>query len=219
MSTITRRLTTIVRTFVYSLRSLFLTGLITLLPIALTAGLAIVSLRAVKSWLAPLYNLEPDYLKRFPHSEIIFALIVILILGVILRFVVVASLIRWAESGLSRVPLVRQIYFGIKQLVHAFTSQDTASFQTVILIEFPRKGIYSLGFATRKLPRELSPTEAEHFLSIFIPTTPNPTTGYYIIAQAADCKIVDLTRQEAMAIIISGGIIQPERFEKQHNFQ
>ncbi len=84
----------------------------------------------------------------------------------------------------------------------------------VVLVEFPRQQIYSLGFLTSELQPEIAPNKKQKFFNIFIPTAPNPTSGYFVIAPEEDLIIVDLTRQEAMAMIISGGIIQPERFTK-----
>ena len=118
------------------------------------------------------------------------------------------------EEILFKVPLVRPIYSGIKQLIHAFSIQDKITFKKVVLVEFPRTGIYSLGFLTSELPVSIAPTTETKFYNVFIPTTPNPTSGYFIILSEKDFKEVDLTRQEAMAMIISGGIIQPERLLK-----
>jgi uncharacterized membrane protein len=200
--------------FLLTLKSYFLSGLFTLLPITLTIALFNFSFKLIKSWLAPIYKLEPEYLKFIPHSEIIVFILFIFIFGFILKVFLLHPLIFFIESLFGRIPLVRQVYFGIKQLVHALSSQDKNSFQQVVLVEFPRQGMYSLGFLTAETNPPLMAAQHQKFLSIFIPTTPNPTTGFYIMIPESECVLTDLTRQEAMTLIISGGIIQPERLRK-----
>lgn len=199
----------------YEIQSIFLSGLFTILPLTLTVALCTFSFRLLKSWLAPIYTIEPLYLKRIPHSEILLVVVFVFLIGLILRLFLLQPIIHWFEAILGKIPLLRQIYFGIKQLVHALSAQDKFSFQQVVFIEFPRPGVYSLGFLTGPLASELLERhKGERYFNVFIPTTPNPTTGYYVIVPEKDCIITDLTRHEAMAIIISGGIIQPDRFKK-----
>lgn len=106
------------------------------------------------------------------------------------------------------------IYSGIKQLVQAFTVPEQLTFKKVVLIEFPRKDLYSIGFLTREIPADMAPNTVHKYFTIYIPTTPNPTTGFLIVAPENDFIIINISRQEAMSLIISGGIIQPERFVK-----
>ncbi len=192
--------------------SLFLNGLLTILPITLTILLFNASFKIVISWLEPLHEMiEPTIFGQFPYAEIILALIIIFFVGVIMRVLLLRSLVHTIEALVFKLPLIRPVYSGIKQLVQALSIQDKITFQQVIFVEFPRKGIYSLGFMTSTLPAEIAPQSGEKFYNIFIPTTPNPTSGYFVIISENDIRKVDLTRQEAMAMIISGGIIQPER--------
>ncbi len=191
--------------------TLFLSGLITILPITLTAMLFNASLRLLKSWLEPVHSLLPLPLQAIPYSEIILVLIGIFLIGTILNLFIIRSLIHSFESILFRLPLVRPVYSGIKQLVHAFSFQDRFGFKQAIVIEFPRKGVYSIGFLTSEVPQELN-IGKEKLFNVFVPTTPNPTSGFFIMAPESDIVNVNLTRQEAMALVISGGIIQPERF-------
>lgn len=199
----------------YEVQSIFLSGFFTILPLTLTVALCTFSFKLLKSWLAPIYKIEPLYLKRIPHSEILLVIGVIFLIGLILRLFLLQPIIHWFEAVLGKIPLFRQVYFGIKQLVHALSAQDKLSFQQVVFIEFPRPGVYSLGFLTGQLASQLLMQSHEgKYFNVFIPTTPNPTTGYYIVVPEKDCIPTDLTRHEAMAIIISGGIIQPDRFKK-----
>jgi uncharacterized membrane protein len=196
--------------------SLFLSGLFTILPITLTIAVFNFSFKLVKGWVQPVQHYMPDCLIRIPHSEILLVIIFIFVMGIIMQVFILRSVVHSLEKIIFKLPLIRPIYSGIKQLVDAFSPQDTNSFKHVVLVEFPRVGTYSVGFVTSEVPHELSPTKTdqEGFVCVFIPTTPNPTTGFFIFLPHKDVTIVDLTRQEAMALIISGGIIQPNRFIK-----
>jgi uncharacterized membrane protein len=158
--------------------------------------------------------MEPYYLQRIPQSEIILVILFIFIVGIVFKSFFLQSFLNFLEALFSRIPLVNQVYYGIKQLVQAFTRQDKLSFQRVVIIEFPREKMYSIGFLTSEVPPELAPAKEKKYYKIFIPTTPNPTTGFLIAATEDDFKPVDLSKQEAMSLIISGGIVQPERFIK-----
>lgn len=190
--------------------SLFLNGLITILPIIITIAIFTISFRLLKGWFEPLQTIVPPFFAQIPHAEIILGIIIIFIIGTILKIFVIRTLIHKIEKIIINLPLVRPVYTGIKQLILAFSSQDTVTFQRVVFLEFPRQGIFSIGFLTSEVPRELAPNKDEQFFSIFVPTTPNPTSGYFVMVPARSFTIIDITRQEAMALIISGGIIQPE---------
>jgi len=198
----------------YSLiKSFFINGLLTLLPIAITLSLFSFMFRLFKSWLTPLQQLDIPYLNVIPHGEIILVILLVFAAGVILRSFIIQSVIDLFEILLSNVPIIYPVYIGIKQLVHAFSPNDKETFKQVVLVEFPLKGTYSLGFLTSELKKQLSPNKEEPFYNIFVPTTPNPTTGYFVVMPKKNFIAVDLTTEEAMALIISGGIIQPDRFK------
>ena len=199
--------------FLNRCKSVFMHGFFTLLPIAITFGIIRFAFRLIKSTLAPVYNWEPVWLTKIPHSEIFLTIMVIFILGLFFDLFLLRVLHTIEDKILNRIPLFRQVYFGVKQLVAALSPQDKLTFKNVVMVEFPRAGIYSLGFLTNEVIADNFPAlNGKHF-SIFIPTTPNPTTGFYIIVPEASCQAVNLTRQEAMALIISGGIIQPSPAE------
>lgn len=194
---------------------LFINGLLTLLPIAITFAVLSFALRFIKNCLTPLDALldKIPYLKDIPHAEIVLALGLIFIAGIFLKSFLMQSIFELFEAIVHKVPLVRPVYTGVKQLVHAFSPTDTSTFKDVVLVEFPRKGLYSIGFKTTQMAKELAPEKDIDFYNIFVPTTPNPTTGYFIIVKQEDFSSIDLTTQEAMALIISGGIVQPHRFK------
>ena len=195
--------------------SLFINGLLTLLPITITIGFFSFSFKVIKSSLAPLQEFQNKipYLNNIPHAEIIMALAIIFIAGIVLKSFIMRSVLNLFEKIVDKVPLVRPVYTGIKQLVIAFSPSDTVTFKQVVLVEFPRKGLYSIGFQTSQLPKELSPDPDHIFYNVFIPTSPNPTTGYFTIVKKEDFKPLNLTTQEAMTLIISAGIVQPKRYD------
>ena len=195
---------------------LFINGLLTLLPIAITLSVFSFSFKMIKGWLAPLNTFldKIPYLSDIPHAEIILAILIIFGAGIVLKSFIMRSILDLLEGIVEYVPLVRPVYTGINQLVHAFSPTDTATFKDVVLVEFPRKGMYSIGFKTTQMARDISPDKEHDFYNIFVPTTPNPTTGYFIVVRQEDFTAIDLTTQEAMALIISGGIVQPHRFKQ-----
>lgn len=195
------------------IKSFFINGLLTLLPIVITFTFFSFTFKLIKAWLAPLQQLDIPYINVIPHGEIILVLGGIFTAGIILRSFIIQSFIALFELLLSNVPIIYPVYTGVKQLVHAFSPSGKETFKQVVLVEFPLKGTYSLGFLTSELKKELSPNKEEPFYNIFVPTTPNPTTGYFVIVPAQNFTPVDLTTEEAMALIISGGIIQPDRLK------
>lgn len=196
------------------LKNTFLQGLLTILPVTLTLALFAFFFRLLKGWLAPIYFLEPEYLQRIPHSEIILVIVFILIIGAIFKTFFIRSFLHLVENIFFRIPLMNPVYSGIKQLVQAFTVPEKLTFKQVVLVEFPRQGVFSIGFLTAQVPEEIAPAQHKKFYNVYIPTTPNPTTGYLIMVSEGDYQVVDMTRQEAMSLIISGGIIQPDRFTR-----
>lgn len=198
----------------YFLFSYFIKGLLTVLPIALTITVLTISIKMLKNWLRPIYDLEPEFLKAIPFSEFLLTFFVIIFIGIILNIFILNSFWIMFESFIARIPLVRPIYAGIKQLVDAFNPHDKDGIKHVVLIEFPRKGMYTIGFMTSEITPQLSPDSQTTFYNVFVPATPNPTSGFYFMVAKDSIRIINLSRQEAMALIMSGGIIQPERFNE-----
>lgn len=193
--------------------SLFLSGLFALLPIALTIALFHFMFVTIKSLLEPIASVMPAWSHIIPHSEILVALLIIFAVGVILRLFVINALMHVVENFVYSIPLIKPVYASIKQLVKTFDSKEQGTFKKVVLVEFPHKGSYSIGFLTGQLLPDLAPNKEQIFFNIFVPATPNPTSGFYIIVPEKDVTIIDLNRQEAMTLILSAGIILPERFK------
>jgi uncharacterized membrane protein len=193
--------------------SLFVTGLFTILPLTITLIILSSVVRFIARWLEPVNRiLQPTFLSAVPYAEVLLITVGILGIGLIYRIFIVRSLIHAIDALFASIPLISPIYSGVRSILRAFNAQDGFTFKHVVLIEFPRKGIYSIGFVTSKLPIHLTQHDSAELYGVYIPTTPNPATGFFVAAAQEECVIVDLTRQEAMALIMSGGIVQPERF-------
>ncbi len=198
-----------------ALKSLFINGFLTLLPLVITFTVFSFFFKLIKEWLTPLQELQAHipYINKIPHAEIGLAIVLVILMGVIFKSIVARSGVELFELIVEKVPVVRPVYQGIKQLIRAFTPDDALAFKQVVLIEFPRQGMYSMGFCTGQLSQKLSPDTSVAFYTIFIPTTPNPTSGFFVIAKEGDFKPTSLTTQEAMSFIISGGIVQPADYK------
>ncbi len=205
-------LTTVRRVGVY-FRSLFINGIITILPITLTLMVVSFIIRLINKFFAPIRScIQTTPLHTIPYSEFVIIFGIIIVLGLVYKFFIIKSFFSAIDRLLSTVPFIRTVHTGIRQLVNSLTAQDGFSFKHVVLVEFPRHGVYSLGFVMSEFPSHISQELDQKLFSVYIPTTPNPTTGFLIVCPDNQFKIIDLTRQEAMALIVSGGILQPERF-------
>jgi uncharacterized membrane protein len=193
--------------------SLFLTGLLTLLPITLTIAVFTITFRVILNWLEPLQRFGLPFFGITPYSEVILALAIIFIAGILYNMFLLRPIIHGIEKLFEKIPLIRPVYSGIKKLVHAFSFQDKVSFTKVVRVEFPKKGVQSIGFLANQVDEKIAPDGHKKYFTIFIPTTPNPTSGFLIIVPEDEFTIIDISRQDAMAMIISGGIIQPD-YEK-----
>lgn len=206
--------------FVQAITTFFLTGVFVLLPITLTIALLTFSFRMLVKWLEPLKKITDStpFLDLIPHPEIILAFLIIVIAGIIYNVFLIRTFIHAIEALVVKIPIIRPVYSGFKQLVSAFSLQDKITFKQVVVVEFPRNGIYSIGFLTSEFDETLMANvdefSSKKLFNVFIPTTPNPTTGFFVIVSQDQLKTVNITRQEAMAMIISGGIIQPNQEKK-----
>jgi uncharacterized membrane protein len=208
------KLTNYLQSFIAYLWSLFLNGLLTILPITLTLSVFNVSFRLLKGWLEPIAQVCPKYLLCLPHAEIFLAVAIIFLIGTVLKIFVLRSLVHTVESILLKVPIISTVYSGIQQLVKALNPKDVLTFKQVVMLEFPRAGVYSIGFLTSEMPQVLAPEADKDFVNVFVPTTPMPTSGFFVVVTRDKVIPSKLTHQEAIALIISGGIIKPDRFTK-----
>ncbi len=201
----------IIKKYFDALTQLFLVGLFTLLPITITLSFFSVSFKFIKNTLEPLKAINIPFLINIPHFEIILCLGIIILLGLLLKSLLIKSCMDLGEKILSQIPIFKTIYTSVKQITSAFSPSDENNLKKVVLVKFPQNQTYGIGFLTNELPSELAPEKEISFYTIFIPTSPNPTSGFFIIAKKEDFIVMNISSKDAMAMIISGGMILPKK--------
>ena len=209
-----------IKAFNRRLRNVFLTGFLVTLPIALTVfilNFLFKSLDAMSPtfthWLILLGAPLPEGY-RVPFLGVIMTLIIVFFVGALTTNIFGKKLLQFWEGIVEKIPFVSRIYKGTKQVVSSFTTVDTESFTKVVLVEFPRKGVHALAFVTGKTRGELQRLTGDNHISIFIPTTPNPTSGFVIFTDPSEVIELDMTIEEGIKYVISGGIVTPEQARK-----
>ena len=198
------------------MRRYFVAGILFFAPI----GVTVWAIAGIIVWLDEL--LLPRFLKLvipdvepppLPLLGMLFTFFVIMLLGVIARHLLGGEVERAWERLLSRVPVARSIYGGVKQLLEAiFTASDQSSrFNRVVMIEYPRKGVYALAFTTGAARGAVQEATSHHMINCFLPTTPNPTSGFYLLVSDEDVTEVDLSVEDAFKLVMSAGLVTPER--------
>ena len=142
-----------------------------------------------------------------PVLGLIIAVILIFLLGVIASNFIGNSVIKAGERLLARVPVVSPIYNALKQIVTTVAQQKDRAFRDVCLLEYPRKGLYAIGFVTADLSGAPADKLPEGYVCVFVPTTPNPTSGFLLFVKETDIEILDMTPEEGAKMIISGGMV------------
>ncbi len=200
------------------LRNYFLTGLVIAAPLSITIYITWTFIGWVDAWVKPWiperYN--PDHYLPFtvPGFGLIVAIVVLIVLGATTANLFGRTIISYGELLLDRTPLVRSIYRGLKQIFETVLSQTNQSFKDVGLIEYPRPGLWAVVFIATETKGELSEKaggDETDLLSVFLPTTPNPTSGFLLFVPRKDVIVLDMTVEEAAKVVISGGLVTPTR--------
>jgi uncharacterized membrane protein len=216
--------------WIASMRSNFLTGLIIITPIALTIWLiwSVVGWIDARVWaivpdayqphryIQTLYNIQISEQYDIPGIGLFVFLVFTIFVGWMGKGFVGRSLIRWAERMVNRMPVVRSVYSGAKQIAETVLNKKNNSFDKACLIEYPRKGIWAIGFVSTKARGEiasLSPKE-EELISIFVPTTPNPTSGFLLFFPSTDIRELDMSVEDAAKLVISAGLVYPNELNE-----
>ncbi|PVA11572.1 hypothetical protein DC366_00970 [Pelagivirga sediminicola] len=199
------------------LRARFLTGLVVIAPVALTIWLIWTLIGWVDALVLPLipYDLTPAHyigINLRGVGVVVFLVFTILV-GSVAKGLIGRTLIRFGESIVDRMPVVRSIYSGVKQIAETIFAQTERSFETACLIQYPRKGIWAIGFISTTAKGEIS-QKAETggaLLSVFLPTTPNPTSGFLLFLPREDVIELDMTVEDAAKLVISAGLVYPQQ--------
>jgi uncharacterized membrane protein len=195
------------------MRAYFFAGILIVAPISITFYLAWLFITFVDSKVTPLI---PDPYN--PNNYLPFAVpglgLLILVLGMILVGALTAGFmgrlwVRLSEQMLARMPVIRNIYSAVKQILETVLADQSAAFREAVLIEYPRRGIWAIGFITGRTKGEVQNMTEDESINVFLPTTPNPTSGFLLFVPKPDIIPLSMTVEEAIKMVISGGIITP----------
>ncbi|MDO8785276.1 MAG: DUF502 domain-containing protein [Syntrophales bacterium] len=196
------------------LKSILLTGLAVIVPIGLTLYILIfiINLMDVLLTIIPV-RYQPDTLLPFhiPGLGIIVTVMLVFICGLLTQSYFGNRLVMLGERLVDKIPIVRSIYQAIKSIADGMFKGTGQNLKKVVLVEFPREGIYSVGFVTGRPNEEIRAKmgENDNYISIFVPTTPNPTTGFFLMVPENELIYTDMLMEEAFTLVISGGIVTP----------
>ena len=198
------------------IRNVFITGLLITLPIALTYFILQFLFKNLDA-LSPVFTkvlidlgapIPEGY--RIPALGLVITLLIVLAVGWFTTNFFGKRLIQLGENIVGKIPFVRRIYKGSKQVVQSIAHADTRAFRKVVLIEFPRRGMLAIGFVTGEARGEVQENTFEDVLNVFVPTMPNPTSGFLVFAPPEELTEIDMTIEDGVKYVVSGGIVNTE---------
>jgi uncharacterized membrane protein len=207
------------------LKNDLIAGLLVVIPLATTIWLATTVSRFVLAFLTSIpkqfnpFNTLNPLLQELINLGVglLVPLLGILLIGLMARNIVGRWLLEFGEGTLLRIPLAGSVYKTLKQLLETFLRDNSTRFRRVVLVEYPREGLFAVGFVTGVLASGLQSGFSETMLSVFIPTAPNPTTGWYAVVPERSVRDIDLSVEDAFRTIISAGIVSPDDREPTSN--
>ena len=195
------------------LRNYFLAGVLITSPISLTIWIAWNLIGYIDNRVTPLippvWNPETYLPFSIPGLGVLAMVVVLTLTGFFAAGFLGRGLMRMGEGILARVPVVRSVYSGTKQIFETVLAQQSNAFRQVCLIEYPRPGTWAVGFVTGQTVGEVQRRTGDQVINVFIPATPNPTTGFLLFVPERDVRILDITVEEGIKLVISGGIVEP----------
>lgn len=201
------------------LRNYFLTGLIVTAPLGITLWIlfGVIELidNSVVPLLPPAYNPQ-TYIEKYlgigahiPGIGLVVVLAGLTAIGLLTANFVGRMVVRTGENILGRMPVVRSIYGALKQIFQTVLENSSRSFREVVLVEYPRRGIWAIGFITSATEGEVQTTIADEVVNVFLPTTPNPTSGFLLFVPRRHLVVLDMTVEEGIKMVVSAGIVTP----------
>jgi len=196
------------RSFLTRLRNNFIAGIVVLIPIGITVYFTLL-LISISSKILP-KGINPNYYLPYniPGLEIFLSIAIITLIGFLSLSFVGKKLLNIFNNILKRIPILRIIYFATGQMTESFASKDKEN-KNVVLVEYPRKGSWAVGFATKENTSEISRKTQKKLINVFVPTTPNPTSGFLLMIPKEDLIYLDFTFEEASKFIVSAGTTNP----------
>ncbi|MBI4535942.1 MAG: DUF502 domain-containing protein [Ignavibacteriae bacterium] len=200
-------------TFFGQVRAIFLRGIVVIIPLGLTYWFFKALLNGVDGILSPL--LETWLGREIPGLGFLSMIVIILIVGLLSHVLIGRMLFSGFENLLRSIPFVRSVYGAIKDLVGAFSIGGKGkTFREVVLVEYPRAGLYTLAFVTNEMSFFSSDNKRTDFVNVYIPNPPNPTSGVLILVPRQHAIRLNLTIEQGLKLVLSGGIVLPERLEE-----
>ncbi|MBP7645482.1 MAG: DUF502 domain-containing protein [Comamonas sp.] len=195
-----------------ALRKWLFTGLLVIVPGVITVWV----LHWIISTLDQTLNLlpaqwQPDYLLglHIPGFGVLLTLVVLLSIGAIASNFVGRKLVSWGDALITRIPVVRSIYSSVKQVSDTVFSDSGNAFRTAVLVQWPREGVWTVAFITGSPAGEVARYLRDEYVSVFVPTTPNPTGGYFVMMRKSDCVELEMSVEAALKYIVSMGVVAP----------
>ena len=195
------------------LRKYIITGLLIWVPLGITIFVIKLLVNLMDQTivlLPPAWRPEALFGFEIPGLGIVISAMVIFITGFFLTNIAGRRIIGLWENLLDRIPLVRSIYSSVKQVTHTILSSDKDTFNEVLLIEYPRKGVWTLCFKTSDSPKTFDEATGKDLVTVFVPTTPNPTSGFILFVPREDVKKMDLDVEDALKLVMSLGVVTPD---------
>lgn len=200
------------------LRAYLFTGILVTAPVAITFYMAYKFIlwvdRFVDKLIPPQYLLDNYLPVTIPGLGLVVLLVALTLVGMFATGFLGRFFLRLGEWIVFKVPLVSSVYSVLKQIFETFFSSKTQAFSKVVMLEYPRKGIWILGFVSSELKGEIRRCFNEEMMNVFIPTTPNPTSGFLIFVPKKDTIELDMKVEEGIKFVISGGLVEPEQMKK-----
>ena len=194
------------------LRRYLVAGLLVWLPLVATYLVLAFAIRLIDRsllLLPPPYRPENLIGFEIPGLGVILTLVLVLLTGLVVANFFGRRLVNAWESLLSRIPLVRSVYGAVKQITASLFADASQSFREVVLVEYPRRGLWMLAFVTGETPREFQRVTDQDLINIYVPTTPNPTSGFYIMVPPSDIKRLNVPVEVGLKMILSAGVVNP----------
>jgi uncharacterized membrane protein len=199
--------------FAVRLRTYFFAGILVTAPISITFYLAWLFITVVDDWVRPFippaYNPE-NYLRfSLPGIGLVVVLVGLTFIGAVTANFLGRFFLRLSERVLNRMPVIRSVYSAVKQIFETVLAQQSGAFREVVLIEYPRRGIWALGFITGTTQGEVQELTEDEMLNVFLPTTPNPTSGFLLFVPKSEVVRLAMSVEEGIKMVVSGGIVTP----------
>ncbi|HTJ96221.1 MAG TPA: DUF502 domain-containing protein [Rhodocyclaceae bacterium] len=194
------------------LKKYFITGLLIWVPLAITVWVLSWIVRTMdQSLLLIPYSLRPETLMGvyIPGIGVIMTVVIIIATGLITANIIGQQLLRFWEGALSRIPVVKSIYYSVKQVSDTLFSGSGDAFRQVLLVRYPHADAWSIAFQTGTPAEEVADLLAEEYVSVFIPTAPSPVNGFFFFVKKSETKVLDMSVDDALKYIVSMGVVAP----------